>query len=217
MVKEKDEEILKFLRHLETEKTSSPKTLAVHFYFNPNEFFTNTDPLTLKIYYRGEEDDVEKIEGTEIKWNEAKDPTKKKVKKKQKHKKTNETRTIVKTVETESFFNVFVNRKAPDEDAAMESEEENELQDKIDQAMNLAEDIDDVLIPDALEYYLGLNDDLLEGLGDDEDDEDDEGGDDEEGDEPDDKKKKKEGGKKKEGKGDKKEAPGQPGAQECKQ
>ena len=149
MVKEKDEEILKFLRHLETEKTSSPKTLAVHFYFNPNEFFTNTDPLTLKIYYRGEEDDVEKIEGTEIKWNEAKDPTKKKVKKKQKHKKTNETRTIVKTVETESFFNVFVNRKAPDEDAAMESEEENELQDKIDQ-MSLVERPTEVRLEESM-------------------------------------------------------------------
>jgi hypothetical protein len=28
--------------------------------------------------------------------------------------------------------------------------------------MNLAEDIEDVLIPDALEYYLGLNDDLYD-------------------------------------------------------
>lgn len=95
----------------------------------------------------------------------------------------------------------------------MESEEENELQDKIDQAMNLAEDIDDVLIPDALEYYLGLNDDLYDPDEGDEDDEDDEDGSDKEG--GDDEGDKKKGGKKK---GDKKGGdPGAAGQQECKQ
>ena len=59
---------------------------------------------------------------------------------------------------------MFTSRVAPDEAAAeLDEEEENELRDKIDQAMNLAEDIDDVLIPDALEYYLGLNDDMFDG------------------------------------------------------
>jgi hypothetical protein len=38
--------------------------------------------------------------------------------------------------------------------------------------MNFAEDIEDVLIPDALEYYLGLNEDLdYPGDSDDDDDE----------------------------------------------
>jgi len=108
----------------------------------------------------------------------------------------------VKTVEAESFFNVFNNRVVPDESAALDSEEENELQDKIDEAMNLAEDIDDVLIPDALEYYLGLSEDFM-GEEMDEDDEDD---DDDDKDSDDDAKKKptkggaEEGGKKKGGK-----------------
>ena len=98
----------------------------------------------------------------------------------------------MKTVEADSLFNVFTNRKAPDEDTNMDSEEENQLQDKIDMAMNFAEDIDDVLIPDALEYYLGLNDDLYEGLDDEDDDDDEENADDDsDGDE-----KKKKGGKK---------------------
>lgn len=106
LVKEKDEEILKHVNHIETEKTDSPKSLLVRFLFNDNEFFTNKE-LTMKIHYKGDNDDVEKIEGTQINWNESKDPTKKKVKKKQKNKKTNETRTIVKTVDAESFFNAF--------------------------------------------------------------------------------------------------------------
>lgn len=214
LVKEKDEEILKFVRHIESEKTDEPKTLTVKFLFNQNEFFTNSD-LTLKVHYKDEQE-VEKIEGTDIQWAEGKDPTKKKIKKKQKNKKTNETRTIVKTVDAESFFNVFQSRAQPDENAAMESEEENELLDKIDQAMNLAEDVDDILIPDALEYYLGLNDDLYDpdmmGEGDDSDPE----GGDGSGDDSDEDKKPKKGGKGKGG--DKKAAGGAEGQQqECKQ
>lgn len=213
LVKEKDEEILKFVKHVDTERTDEPKTLKVNFYFNENEFFTNKD-LSLKIYYRGDQDEVEKIEGTQINWNEGKDPTKKKVKKKQKNKKTNETRTIVKTVDADSFFNVFQSRTAPDENAALESEEENELQDKIDQAMNLAEDVEDVLIPDALEYYLGLNDDLYDQDMMDDEDSEGEGAGSEGGDSDDDDKKK----PKKKGKDDKKGAEGAAaGQQECKQ
>lgn len=64
LVKEKDEEILKHIKHVETERTSDPKTLTVKLHFNENEFFENTEPLALTIYYRGEDDDVEKIEGT---------------------------------------------------------------------------------------------------------------------------------------------------------
>lgn len=126
----------------------------------------------------------------------------------------------MKTVETDSFFNAFTNRVAPDEASGMDSEEENAVHDKIDEAMNLAEDIDDVLIPDALEYYLGLNEDFLGGEGDDEDNDDDE--EDDDSDDDDDKKKprkdsQEEGSKKKGGKkgGDKKE--GGKDQQECKQ
>lgn len=214
LVKEKDEEILKHLKDVDTVRTTEPqKTLSVNFHFNENEFF-DEKLLNLKIFYKGDDDDVEKIEGTVISWKEGKDPTKKKVKKKQKHKKTNETRTIVKTVEAESFFNVFTSRVAPTEDANLESEEEHELQDKIDMAMNLAEDVEDVLIPDALEYYLGLNDDLYGDMEDDEEDEDDdEDGDG--GDSDDDKKKQKKGGKGGAGAGA--AAAGGQQQQECKQ
>lgn len=43
LVKEKDEEILKFVKHIEAERSDSPnKMLTVTFFFNANEFFTNT-------------------------------------------------------------------------------------------------------------------------------------------------------------------------------
>ena len=117
---------------------------------------------------------------------------------------------------------MFTNRVAP-EDGDLDEEEENELRDKIDMAMNLAEDVHDVLMPDALEYYLDLNDDMFGGEGcEDEDCDDDEcgnggkGGDDSDEDESDKKKSKK-------GKGGEKKAEGGAGAtpgdqkQECKQ
>jgi nucleosome assembly protein 1-like 1 len=126
LVKEKDEPILKHLKHIETERGDDPKSLKVSFLFNQNEFFTN-DVLSLKIFYKGDDDEVEKIEGTQITWNEGKDPTKKKVKKKQVNKKTNETRTIVKTVDAESFFNCFHSLTAPEDTGDLEEEEEGEL------------------------------------------------------------------------------------------
>ena len=81
LVKERDEEILKSLRHIESERETKPKSLSVRFCFHPNDFFNN-EILTLKICYKNDTDEVEKIEGTEITWKEGKDVTKKKVKKK---------------------------------------------------------------------------------------------------------------------------------------
>ena len=69
--------------------------------------------LELVLFYK-KEHEVEKVESTEIVWKEGMDVTKKKVKKKQKNKKTGETRTIVKTVESESFFNLFKNMNSPE-------------------------------------------------------------------------------------------------------
>jgi len=78
------------------------------------------------------EDQLKEIKGTAIEWLEGKDPTKKKIKKKQKHKKTGETRTVVKTVDAESFFNVFKDRKPATGDD-FDSEEENDMRDKMDE------------------------------------------------------------------------------------
>jgi nucleosome assembly protein 1-like 1 len=208
LAKEKDEDILKHLKNVETKRTDEPKTLSVIFHFDKNDYFAH-DVLTLKLHYKGDENDVTKVEGTQIVWAEGKDPTKKKVKKKQKNKKTNETRTIVKTVEDQSFFNVFQNIDVPEGGFEMNDEEdEDDMQGKVDAAMNLAEDIDEVLMEDALEYYLGLNDDIFDEDGDDDDSEPSEGDDSDGGDK---KKPKKKGGK------DKKEEGGQQQQQECKQ
>jgi len=82
LVKEKDEDILKHIRHIDSEKTDKPnKALKVNFHFNENEYFTN-DVISLKIQYKDDSDEVLKTEGTVINWKDGKDVTKKKVKKK---------------------------------------------------------------------------------------------------------------------------------------
>lgn len=75
----------------------------------------------------------------------------------------------MKTVDADSFFNIFKERKAPAEGEG-DSEEENDVQDKLDEVQQTVEDFHDLLVPDALEYYLGLNEDFdmlgMDGEGD---------------------------------------------------
>jgi nucleosome assembly protein 1-like 1 len=195
-VKEKDQPIMEYLKHVETEQGENEEknlTLTLRMTFgSDNDHFKPYDLSTTLIYES--EDRVKQIIGTKIEWLEGKDPTKKKIKKKQKHKKTGETRTVVKTVDAHSFFNVFTDRKVPAKDE-VDSEEENDILDKIDEVQQIVEDFHDLLVPEALEYYLNLNEDF-EMLGMDEGDESGGSGDedDDEGDNKKDKKKKEEGG-----------------------
>jgi nucleosome assembly protein 1-like 1 len=101
---------MEHLTNVETETNESEVTknmvLTLKLTFAPNnDFFTN-ETLTVNLEYESEEA-IKEIRGTAIEWLEGKDPTKKKIKKKQKHKKTGETRTVVKTVDSDSFFNIF--------------------------------------------------------------------------------------------------------------
>jgi len=137
-----------------------------------------------------DENEPEKTEGTEIKWKEGKDITKKTIQKKQKNKKTGKTRTITKTVDADSFFTLFksINPDA-DEGAGGEDEDEpnNEILERLNINFDIAATIQEEIIPYHLEYYLGLRtgDEDMEGMpglggideNDDEDDDDDDEGD----------------------------------------
>lgn len=127
-IKENDEELLGYVYDIRSEKTDNPQTLSVTLYFRENPFMENTE-IYLKAFMKSD-DEVDKTEATEIKWKEGKDLTKKKIKKKQKHKKTGEMRQIVKTVDTDSFFTIFKSRAMPDD---ADSDEEHETMDKLDE------------------------------------------------------------------------------------
>lgn len=185
--KEADEKLIPHIKSLEAVRFDKPKALELKVQFTENEYFTNEE-LTLKLNYKGDTEEVVNTEGSSVNWKDGKNITTKKIKKKQKNKKTGETRTITKTVESDSFFNAFTSQKAPEEpeDDDEDSEAERAF-DRFDEAVQIAEDFYDLFAQDALEYYLGLNDDedfMGMGLGDSDDD------DDEDDDEDSDKKKK---------------------------
>jgi len=179
--------------------------LTLKMAFGENEFFSNAEPLAVTLEFEAE-DEVKEIRGTTIEWKEGKDATQKKIKKKQKHKKTGETRTVVKTVDAESFFNLFKDKKVAG-GGEEDSDEENKARDKMDEVQQTVEDFHDLLMPDALEYYLGLNEDFdLLGMDDDDSDGDDDDDDDDDEDAKPKKSKKKQtggdGGDKAGGEGD---------------
>lgn len=61
----------------------------------------------------------------------------------------------MKSVDCPSFFNIFKSLKPIEGDDA-DSEEENKVEDQIDDTMAICEEFDDVLIPHALNYFLGF-------------------------------------------------------------
>ena len=109
---EKDHEVLEHLKHVETETKDDEQTkrtlVMLRLYFAPDNDWLSNEILEVTLDYDSAEDgSLVKVKGTEIEWLEGKDPTKKKIKKKQKHKKTGETRTVTKTVDCQSLFNIF--------------------------------------------------------------------------------------------------------------
>lgn len=83
--KEKDEEILTLLKHVETEAGENESTknmcLTLRMEFQADNDFFTPDVLTVTLEYESE-DQVKSVKGTTIEWKEGKDPTKKKIKKK---------------------------------------------------------------------------------------------------------------------------------------
>jgi nucleosome assembly protein 1-like 1 len=127
--------------------------------FEPNDYLEN-EKLT-KIYHMADENILEKAEGTEIEWKGDCNPTKKEVKKKQKNKKTGETRTVKKKEDQDSFFQFFKSQAMPTPDKleSMKKDDLEELTNKLDEDFDLGNDIFNEIIPEALELYLGVVDD----------------------------------------------------------
>jgi len=209
LINENDSAALKHLTKCEykfSEDAATPHNFTITMTFTPNDYFEN-DVLSVTLHMK-EPRDITKTEGTEIKWKEGKDTTKKSVSKKQKNKKTGQTRTVTKEEDVPSFFNLFKSNVAVDEEKELDEEEEaqqEQILDQMDQGYALIEE----LIPFSLEYFLGIRKEFGGEDDEDFDDEDMEDDDDEEEDE-----------KPAKGKG-KKATPGaaggEAGKQECKQ
>ena len=172
---------MKKIKKIENVSEEGTNNFEIIFHFYPNDYFEN-DVLKVK-FFMIDENEPERTEGTEIKWKEGKDITKKTIQKKQKNKKTGKTRTVTKTVDAESFFNFFktINPQAEAGDGEEEGGEEDELLERLQINFDIAATIQEEIISYHLEYYLGLRtgDEGFEGMPgigeeDEEDDDDDE-------------------------------------------
>ena len=182
LIQEKDRPILMHLQDIQCDLHNPGYGFDLIFTFEKNDYFKNAQ--LRKSFVMTRQNVIEKCEGTEIEWKDGKDVTKKKIKKKQKSKKNQASRTITKVVEQESFFNFFKTITMPDEkeiaegkpekkekDGDEEGEEEKDVGELMDEDFDMGNEFKDQLIPLALEYY-------LEVIEEDEEDEDDEGCDD---------------------------------------
>ena len=166
--------ILDHLQHIDTktdedESDSDKKQITLTFGFSENEFFEN-ESLWVKLYT--ENDEAQYSEASEIKWKN--NPTVEKTQKKQKNKRTGQTRVINKEIQKRSFFEIFNKFEANDDEEHGDKNHENE-----ESSMNiylLEETINDIIdtMPYALEYYLDVRpEDDDEGKTIEEDDDDD--------------------------------------------
>jgi nucleosome assembly protein 1-like 1 len=167
----------------EEEEDEVPKGFALEFHFEqPNPFFTNAT-LT-KVYHMVDDEDpiLEFSEGTEIDWLPGKNlcvkVMRRKASAKKGGKKSNKPDT--KTERTDSFFNFFSPPPIPDEDAQLDDEELEQLQDAMEMDYEMGSIIKDKIIPDAVSWFTGAaNEDDSDDEDYDEDEDDDEDDDDE--------------------------------------
>ncbi|XP_033320810.1 nucleosome assembly protein 1 isoform X1 [Megalopta genalis] len=191
MVQEHDEPILKHLYDIKVKFfESNPMGFILEFYFESNEYFTNTT-LTKEYIMKCTPDandpfsfegpEIYKCKGCVINWKKGKNVTVKTIKKNQKHKSLGSVRTVTKTVQNDSFFNFFSPPVVPDD---TETELDEETQALLASDFEIGHYIRERIVPRAVLYYTGEaledeDEDYEEEEGD-EDDPDEENEDDEE-------------------------------------
>lgn len=141
-----------------------PESFRLVFTFVENPFFK---PLTLVKEYRlsmaagGRGAELTSTHSTQIEWAKDKDVTKKTVLRKQRNRKTKQTRTVAETVDANSFFNLFVDHEIPSDEKLeqMEEKEVEELQMVVEADYDIGITIRDKIIPRAVDWFLGQVDD----------------------------------------------------------
>merc|ERR1711988_741779 len=182
MVQEADEPLLHKLTDITVTFSEQPMGFTLHFYFAPNDYFSNT-VLTKEYEMKCEpsEDDPFSFEGPEIfkckgctiNWKEGKNLTVKAVKKKQKHKSKGNVRTITKQVKNDSFFNFFDPPPIPDDPNA---DIDPETQDLLTADFEIGHYIRERVVPRAVLFFTGeaLDEEDSDEDSEDEDDDEDE-------------------------------------------
>ncbi|KAL7162642.1 hypothetical protein ACSBR2_043014 [Camellia fascicularis] len=173
-ISERDEEALKYLKDIKWCRIDNPKGFKLEFFFDTNPFFKNL--VLTKTYHMIDDDEpiLEKAIGTEIEWYPGKCLTQKILKKKPK-KGSKNAKPITKTEKCESFFNFFSPPEVPEDEADIDEDTAEELQNQMEQDYDIGSTIRDKIIPHAVSWFTGeaVQGDDLEDIDDDDEDEDD--------------------------------------------
>ncbi|KAI8841445.1 putative nucleosome assembly protein Nap1 [Chytriomyces cf. hyalinus JEL632] len=189
-ITERDEEALKALVNIKYAYLPDNPGFKLEFFFSENEFFSNTK--LEKTYFLINSPDTsygdvvyDHAEGTKIEWKDDKDLSVTVEVKTQRHKTTNKTRTVKKTVPAPTFFSFFNPPKPPTED---DEDIDEDIDSKLEMDYEIGELIKEKIIPHAVDWFTGkalqyedddeydeFDEDEFDG-GDDEDDDDEEGG-----------------------------------------
>ncbi|ORX97726.1 NAP-domain-containing protein [Basidiobolus meristosporus CBS 931.73] len=196
MITEQDQEALKSLTNIRLAYLEENPGFKLEFDFSENEYFNNT-VLTKTYYYQQSATSGDLVfdhaEGTVIEWKEGKDLSVTIETKKQRHKSTNKTRVVKRTVPAETFFNFFTPIEVPDAED-LDENEENDIGEQLEADYELGEEFKEKLIPHAIDWFTGKaleyegfglddyddEDDYYEDNSDEQDDDDDDDDDDEE-------------------------------------
>lgn len=133
-ISEEDCEALKHLIDVRMTYLEKPG-FRLEFEFSDNAFFT--DKVLVKTYHyqenvSGGDYVYDFAEGCAINWKEGKDLTVTVETKKQRHKGTNKTRVVKRTVPAETFFNFFNPPTLPEDDGELDEEEAEGLDAKLE-------------------------------------------------------------------------------------
>lgn len=156
-ITEEDEGALKHLIDVRMSYMEQPG-FKLDFEFSENDYFTNK-VLTKTYYYQdhayGGDFVYDHAEGCTIDWKEGKDLTVTIETKKQRHKGTNKTRVVKRTVPSNSFFYFFSPPTIPDEEEEIDEEEAEGLDAKLEADYEMGEEFKDKIIPHAVDYFTG--------------------------------------------------------------
>ncbi|KAG0906386.1 hypothetical protein G6F57_008392 [Rhizopus arrhizus] len=156
-ITDEDCEALKHLTDIRLSYLEAPG-FKLEFEFSENDYFTNS-VLTKTYYYQdnvsGGDYVYDRAEGCEINWKEGKDLTVTVETKKQRHKGTNKTRVVKRTVPAESFFNFFNPPILPEDDEDLDEEEAEGLDAKLEADYEMGEEFKEKVIPHAVDFFTG--------------------------------------------------------------
>ncbi|KAI9503419.1 histone chaperone [Coemansia spiralis] len=156
LITDRDEEAIKYLRDVRLAYLDETPGFRLEFHFAANPFFTNT--VLTKTYVYDQEEiagalEFSRAQGTEIDWKPEHDLSTTVETKKQRHKTTNRTRVVKKTVPAETFFSFFTTVEEPDSDD--EGELAEETRDRIELDYELADELKEKVIPNAVDWFTG--------------------------------------------------------------